>query len=219
MADHAQDGLLREIDEELRQEHYAKLWKLYGNYIIAAALALVVGVAGFQVWRERDTKARTANSEAYTLAERLVRQGKPDEAAAAFAALAADANRGYALLSRFQEAAVRASQDRTQEAAAIYREIAADTSVPENYRNGAIVLGAFQELDTVDPSLLITRVSPLLAGDVPWRHSAREITGLAAFRAGDVDKARDAFRALSQDATAPAAVRARASEMLAILEN
>jgi hypothetical protein len=192
LADHAQDGLLREIDEELRQEHYAKLWKRYGNYVIAAALALVVGVAGFQIWRDIDSKARIANSEAYTLAERLIRQGKPDEAAAAFAALAADASRGYALLARFQEAAVRASQDKAQEAAAIYREIAADASVPQIYRNGAIVLGAFQELDAVD---------------------------LAAFRAGETDKARDAFRSLSQDATAPAAARARAGELLAILDN
>lgn len=217
MADHAQDGLLREIDEELRQEHYAKLWKRYGSYVIAATVVLVVGVAGFQIWRAQDTKARRANSEAYTLAERLIRQGKPDEAAAAFAALAADARSGYALLARFQEAAVRANQDKAQEAAAIYREIAADTSLPQIYRNEAIVLGAFQELDTADPAALEARVTPLSGGDSPWRHSVREITGLIALRSGDRDKARETFRALSQDATAPAAIRNRAGEMLAIL--
>ncbi len=219
MADHAQDGLLREIDEELRQEHYAKLWKRYGAYVIAAAAALVIGVAGFQAWRSYDIKTRVANSEAYTLAERLIRQGKPDEAAAAFAALAVDARGGYALLSRFQEAAVRANQDRAQEAATIYREIAADSGVPDAYRNGAAILGAVQELDTADPAALVGRVTPLMTADSPWRHHAREIIGLIAFRSGDRDKAREAFRSLSQDATAPAATRTRAGEMLAMLDN
>lgn len=219
MADHAQDGLLREIDEELRQEHYAKLWQRYGSYVIAAAVALVVGVAGFQIWRSRDISIRTTNSEAYTLAERLIRQGKPDEAAAAFAALATDARGGYALLSRFQEAAVRANQDKAQEAAAIYREIAADKSVPETYREGAIVLGAFQELDTAEPTALASRVTPLMTATNPWRHQAREILGLSALRAGDRDKARETFRALSQDATAPAGIRTRAGELLATLDN
>ncbi|MCH7664263.1 MAG: hypothetical protein IH859_10405 [Chloroflexi bacterium] len=42
MADQTQDSFLREIEEELRQERYAKLWKKYGNYLIAAALAFVL---------------------------------------------------------------------------------------------------------------------------------------------------------------------------------
>jgi hypothetical protein len=217
LADHSHDGLLREIDEELRQEHYAKLWKQYGTYIIAAAVILILGVAGFQGWRAYDAKARLANSEAYALASRLIAEGKPDEAAAAFSTLAKDAHGGYALLSQFQEAAVRANQNKPEEAAAIYREIADDSGAPEMYRDVAVILGAYQELDTATPGALSARIDPLTADTSPWRHSAREITGLIAWQAGDRDKARDAFSKLSQDDTAAAAMRGRAGEMLATL--
>ena len=48
-------------------------------------------------------------------------------------------------------------------------------------------------------------------------HSLGQITALIAFRSGDRAKARDAFRSLSQDTTAPQAMRTRAGEMLAVL--
>ena len=44
------DGLLREVEEELRRERLEKIWKQYGTYIIAAAAAIVFGVLGFKYW-------------------------------------------------------------------------------------------------------------------------------------------------------------------------
>ena len=54
MADQQDDGLLREIDEELRQEQAQKLWKTYGKYVIAVAVAVVAVVAGYQGYRAYD---------------------------------------------------------------------------------------------------------------------------------------------------------------------
>ena len=59
MAEPIEDGIFREIDEELRQENFAKLWKKYGNLIIAGAIVLVVAVGGYQGWRNYDLNART----------------------------------------------------------------------------------------------------------------------------------------------------------------
>ena len=52
----------------------------------------------------------------------------------------------------------------------------------------------------------------------PWRHLARELAALLALRAGERDGARDEFRRLAQDATAPAPLKARAAEMAAALD-
>ena len=35
-----------EVDEELRQERAARLWRQYGSWLIAAALAVVIAVGG-----------------------------------------------------------------------------------------------------------------------------------------------------------------------------
>ncbi len=44
------DFLFEEIDDELRQDRAHKLWRAYGQYVIGAVLALVIGVAGYQGW-------------------------------------------------------------------------------------------------------------------------------------------------------------------------
>ena len=45
------DSFFREVEEELRNERLQSIWTKYGTYLIAAAIALVVGVA---VWRYLD---------------------------------------------------------------------------------------------------------------------------------------------------------------------
>lgn len=217
MADHARDGLLREIDEELRQEHYAKLWKRYGKYVVALALAVVIGVAGFQAWQAYDLKTRRADSDAFAFAKQLLNEDKPGDAADAFRALADDATAGYALLARFQEAGAVSRQGRPEDAAAIYAGIAADDGVEKIYRDLATLLRAIELADTGDPAQLTADLTPLAADGNPWRYGAREMLALLAFRQGDSDKARQAFQTLAEDVDAPGGIRSRARDMLSVM--
>ena len=41
--------IFREIEEDLQRDRYKKLWEKYGNLVIAAAVVLVLGTAGWQV--------------------------------------------------------------------------------------------------------------------------------------------------------------------------
>ena len=217
MADQVQDSLLREIDEELRQEHYAKLWKKYGNYIIAFAVILVASVAGYQGWRTWDARARMEQSDRFQAAIGLEQSGDSEAARKAFAELADDADAGYATLARLQEAATLEDSGDRQGAIAIYREIAGDSSLKDRYRDLAIIKGGLLEANDTDPAELTARLAPLTADDNPWRYSALEITGFLAYRANDTDKAREIYGKLANDAAAPQGIRGRAAEMLVIL--
>ena len=42
------ESIFREVDEELKQERYEKLWREYRWYIIGAAIVVVAAVAGWQ---------------------------------------------------------------------------------------------------------------------------------------------------------------------------
>ncbi len=214
MADPVQDSLFREIEEDLRQEHWAKLWKRYGNYAVGAVLALVLSVAGYQGWRAYDIATRQSDGERFAAALKLAGDKQTQAAAEAFAGLAADATAGYALLARFQEAALLAKRGQP---AAAYADLAQDPGVDAVYRDLAVILGAFHEMNGPGAGDLSARLAPLTADGNPWRHSAKELTAVLAARAGDRTKARALFTALAADATAPQGIRARAGEMLAIL--
>ena len=126
MADQVQDSLLREIDEELRQEHYAKLWKKYGSYIIAFAVILVAAVGGYQGWRAWDIQTRMEQSDRFQSALELKQSGDTEAARKAFEELADDAGSGYETLSRLQEASVLEQSGDRQGAVAVYEQIAED---------------------------------------------------------------------------------------------
>lgn len=219
MADHTQDSLLREIDEELRQERYAKLWKKYGNHLIAAALALVLSVAGYQGWRTYDVKNRMEQAERFSAAQKLAASGETAAAAEAFAALADDAGGGYELLASLRAAAARAETGDKPGAIALYRQLSGDSGYDPVYRDLAVVMEALLIIDDAEAEAIRSRLAPLMADDNPWRHSARELAAHAAMRGGDRKAARELFTKLAGDGAAPGGVRSRASEMLSVLGN
>lgn len=216
MADPIQDSLFREIDEDLRQEKYTKLWKQYGTHVIAAAFLLVAGVAGYQGWNQYDIGNREAQGEQFDSAMRLAREDGRAEATIAFSTLAREGG-GYSVLARLQEAALLAAAKNRAAAAAAYREIADDSGIDAVYRDLAVVLGVLQDMEGGDTGNLTLRLAPLTADANPWRHSAREISAVLAFSSGDRKKAVEIFTGLAKDASAPEGIRARAAEMLAAI--
>ncbi|MEK9754871.1 MAG: tetratricopeptide repeat protein [Rhodospirillaceae bacterium] len=216
MADE-QDVLLREIDEDLKQERLAQLWKTYGNYAIAGALVLVLGVAGTKGWQSYQLSQHRAEGERMAKAQRLIDQGKPKDALTELQALAGDAGKGYAMLARFRAAALTGKDGDPAKAAGMYAAIADDGGVSGLYRDLAVVLGALQELEGGGKGgPLVARAAEVAKGTGPWRFNAREVGALAALGAGDAKAAGAIFKELSEAASAPGGVKARATEMLKI---
>jgi len=213
------DILFQEIDEELRQDRAQKLWHAYGKYAIVAVIIAVASVAGYQGWRNYDLSTRQAVGERFTAALDLVDTKKTDAAFKAFASIADDGTKGYQLLARFSQARLLAQNGETQDAVVAYRVLADDNSIDSLYRNLAVILGAYEELNNsgADFAELKDRLQPLMAKTSPWRFSAQEITGLLLKRSGEKTKARELFSSLTNDSGTPQGVRTRAQEMLSIL--
>ena len=72
------DVLLREIDEDLKQERLFKLWKDYGNYAIVGVVAIVIGVAVFKGWQSYSLELRMEQGEAFAAAQEAVIKKHPD---------------------------------------------------------------------------------------------------------------------------------------------
>jgi hypothetical protein len=212
--------IFREIDEELRQDRFEKLWQSYGKYAIGIGMALVLSVVGWKVWDHYRTTQRQAESMQFTTAERLLAEGKKSDAAALFANLADRAGGGYSYLSRFHQAALRADSGDVAGAVSLYDSLAANDDVDRTLREAAVVFAVMLQVNDAkaDAKSLRARLEPLLAKDRPWRHAARELAGLLALRESDQKAAREQFKALADDVAAPQGMRARAAQVLAVID-
>ena len=208
--------IFEEIDEELKEENFKKLWDRYGLYVIVAVVLLIAGVAAFKFWESYRLDQQKEQSERYLAAMRLDEEGKHAEAAAALATFAEDASAGYAMIARFREASLRRKTGETAAAVDIYDTLAADDTIKPIYRDLATLLSVMTQADSGDPDALAARLKPLTE-DGPWRHTANEYVGLFALKKGDTDGARKHFEAIADDAQAPAGARQRATELLQTL--
>ncbi len=147
----------------------------------------------------------------------LAEAGKHQEAEAAFAKLASDGTAGYRVLARLREAAELAPTD-SKAAVKAYDDIAADRNAGQVIQDLAAVRAGYLLVDTAPYSELSTRLEPLTATDRTFRHTAREILALSAWKAGDMAAARKWTDMIMTDPQTPAGTRSRAevlSELIA----
>ena len=208
--------LFDEVDEEVRREQLKKLWERYSIFIIAGAILIIAAVGGWRGYQYLEARKAAEAGAAFEAAADLSEQNKHEEAEAAFMKLAASAPYGYRVLSRLRAAAELAIRD-PQAAARMYDEIAADRSVGAPEQDLAKIRAAGLLLDTTSYSNMLQRLESATTPGATYRHTARELLALSAWRANDAAAARQWLDMIANDGETPASLRSRAEALQALL--
>lgn len=205
--------IFKEVDEDLKRDQALEIWRKYGRYIIAFAVAVVLGTAGVVGWNNYRESQRNADGNTFAQAFQLVGRGDKAAAGKAMADIAAHGG-AYRILALLQGAALKLEAGDKAAAIAIYDQIAADSSADEAFRDLATLLSALASVDTGDGAAINKKLAPLLDASSPFRPSALEIQGLVALKSGNSTLARQTFQQLADDITAPPGLRQRATQIL-----
>jgi hypothetical protein len=208
--------LFDEVDEDVRRDQLKKLWDRYSIYIIAAAILLVASVGGWRGYQYLEAKKAAEAGAAFDKAAELSDANKHTEAEAAFADLAAKGPSGYRILARLRVAAEVASRD-TAAAAKMFDEIAADRSVGAAEQDLARVRSAQLLLETTTYPNMKERLEAAAAAGATFRHTARELLALSAWRANDAAATRQWLDLIANDGETPPSMRSRAEALQALL--
>jgi hypothetical protein len=209
------ESLFREVDEEVRQEQFKKLWARYGNLIIGVCLLVVLGVGGFQGWRYWQQKQSEAAGDAFFTAAELAREGKAEEAMKQFATVS---KTGFTYLARLREAALLAGQGKAEDAVKLYDALAADATADQTLRDLAAIRAAAVLANTASYADVEARLKGFTGETSPWRHMARELLASVQWRLKDYQGADKQVQAILGDAQTPPALRQRAEMMAQLLQ-
>lgn len=208
--------IFHEVDEEVRRERLEKLWERYSIYIIGLAVLIVVGIGawrGYEYWEAKN--AATAGA-AFEAALSLSEQGKHAEADAAFAKIAAEAPPGYRTLARLR-AAAELAQTKPADAVKAYDAMTADASLGSTLQDLAAVRAGMLTLDSAPLSDMQRRLDAVAEPGHAFRHSARELLALSAWRNHDFTAARRYIDMIANDGETPPGTRARAEVLSALI--
>jgi len=207
--------IFQEVDEEVRREQLKKLWDRYGIFVVIAAILVVAAIGAWRGYQWWEAKKAAEAGAAFEAASTLAETGKHSEAEAAFGKVAVDGTAGYRHLARLREAAELAQGD-AKAAVAVYDKIAADGAVGPVLQDLAALRAGALLLDTASFAEARQRLEPLTGDDRTFRHTARELLVLAAWRAGDSTAAKRWFDMIIADVQTPAATRSRVEMLMAL---
>ena len=208
--------LFDEVDEDVRRDQLKKLWDQYSIFIIAGALLIIAAVGGWRGYQYLEAKKAAEAGSAFDKAADLSEHGKHSEAEAAFNDLAAKSPSGYRMLARLRAAGDVASRD-PKAAAKMFDDIAADGTIGAEEQDLAKVRAAGLLVDTASYPEMLQRLEASTAPEATFRHSARELLALSAWRANDAASARKWLDLIGNDGETPPGLRSRAEALQALL--
>lgn len=210
-------NFFREVDEAVRQDSLKKIWDRYGIAMLLCAVLVVASVAGYKGWGFWQQKQTAEAGARFTGALTLIAEGKDEDAIAAFRELAGDGPKGYRILSRFQLAAAEVKSGNAAAAVKMYDELASLSGAGNVLQGFAKVRAAALLVDEASLDEMKSRLDSIAGGTDSWRHSARELLGLSAYRVGNAEEAERYFTQALVDPGIPQNMRQRVEMMLALV--
>lgn len=207
------EAFFREVDEELRRAQVTSFWRRYGRWLIGAALIGLIGVALYLWWQEH--RAAQAGKFGETLVASFddVEARKYDAARNKLASLEKEGTPGYRAAAGITLADIALESGKEADAVAAFKKVAEDATLPEPYRNAALVRQTALEFDTLPPATVIARLRPLAIAGNPWFGSAGELVAMAHLKQNRRDLAAPIFAAMARDNDLPESLHLRAIQM------
>ncbi|SEJ23202.1 hypothetical protein SAMN05428950_1011534 [Sphingomonas sp. OV641] len=211
------EAFLREVDEELRKEQAAALWRRWG-LAIAALVALGLAIfAGYLYWQHQQREAAGREGEQLQLVWDNLAAGQTEKAAPQIAELTKSDSSGYRAVALFTQADLLLQKNDLKGAAAKFGAIAADQSLAEPFRQLALVRQTMAEYDTIKPDQVVARLRGVAVPENAYFGSAGELVALAYLKQGRRDLAGRLFGQIAQAEQVPPSIRQRAVQMAGVL--
>lgn len=207
------DTFVREVDENLRRDQIRDLFKRYGNWLIAGLVLFLGASGGYIWWQQHQQNVSEAHVEQLAEIYKDVGSGNVAQAPKQLDDLANSGSKSVRASAQFTRAALAIQQGDLKLATAKYREIAGDSSLPQPYRDAALIRQTALEFDQLQPSVVISRLEPLAKPGNPWFGTAGEMTGLALIKQGKKPEAGRLFVAIAKNKDVPDTLRGRAIQI------
>ncbi len=211
------EAFLREVDDAVRAGDLENFWKRYGRWL---AIALVVGLAAFGgwiYWQNQQIAAAEKQGEQFILAVEKLQGGNVAAAKTELGTIAKAEQPGYRAMAQILLANITAAEGNTKKAVADYAKVVGDESLPQPFRDLALIRQTTVEFDSLPPQQVIDRLKPLAKPGNAWFGSAGEMTAISYMKMGKDNLAGPIFAQIAKQEDLPQTLRSRAQQMAGAL--
>jgi hypothetical protein len=214
------DEFVEELERDIRQERFLKIWNNHGKKIVYGVVVLLVAIASYMLWQNYEAGKRLRLSQKFTGAQELIINGKMDQAIDVLRELIA--NRGiYNIQSQFLLAALLREPGAKQDipgSLQLYEVLAVDRQLKVLQRDFALLMAiSLRMTQQESPEALLERLKPLLVAENPWHLQAMELQGVLLSQKDEPLQAAEVFAAIARDSHVSQGLLTRAQVMAQVL--
>lgn len=214
--DRQEEVFLREVDEAVREDDLKDFASRYGLWIAGAIVIGLAALAGWIFYGNSQNEDSGLRSEEYVAAIDSVQQNNLDGASTALEALKDAKQDGYRAASQLMQANIALEKEDIAKAIAGYKIIAADESLPQPFRDLALIRQTAADFADIEPQEAVDRLKPLAVPGNPWFGSAGEMVAIAYLQMGKTELAGPLFAEMAKDEAVPPTIRSRAVQMAGV---
>lgn len=214
--DRSEQVFMQEVDAAVREDDLKNFGYRYGIWIGLGLVVALAALAGWIFYNNSLQEESGVRSEEYVAAIDSLKRNNLDGAASALKQLENADQVGYRASARMMQANIALEKQDLKAAIAGYKTIVADKSLPQPFRDLALVRQTTAEFDTLKPQEIIDRLKPLAVPGNPWFGSAGEMVALSYLNMEKADLAGPLFAQLAKDDGVPPTIRSRALQMAGI---
>lgn len=207
------ETFLREVDENLRRDRAHDFFRNNRGLLIGALLLFLASAGGIIWWQQHRLDKSGEEVEQLAKIYRDIGESKLDQVPTGLDTLSASSSKAVRASALFTRAALALEQSDQALASRTFGEIATDESMPQPYRDAALLRQTTIDFDKLTPDEVISRLAPLAKPDSPWFGSAGEMTAMALIKQGKKLEAGKLFAAIAANKDVPVGMRARAVQI------
>ncbi|HEY4070631.1 MAG TPA: tetratricopeptide repeat protein [Sphingomicrobium sp.] len=207
------ETFVREVDENLRRDRIRDFFK-DNTALLIGAVVLFLAASGGLIWFQQH-RQDLAEQHVEQLAQiyKDIGAGKTSKVAQQLDDLSNSSSKSVQASAMFTRAAFALQQNDQKLAIATYKKLADDSSLPQAYRDAALIRQTALEFDQLQPDQVIARLQSLAKPGNPWFGSAGEMTALALVKQGKKQEAGQLFATIAKDKDAPQSIRDRSIQI------
>ena len=209
-----EENLIKEINEEIKQDNYKKLWDKYGKYLIGLLLIIVFSVSSGTLYKNYKANKIEKQSDLYFQAIEFIKNENYSEAERIFSEINNSKDSGYSILSALQMIDLKNKGKMEGNT----KNIIIDKNP---YFDDYFLLQKFnQDLSENKNNILIDEIIKISQPGSPWRFTAQELLAAYYLKNNDLNSAIQSLNAITEDNEAPLFMKERALLLLkSIKEN
>ena len=210
------EEFIREVDEELQEERYAKIWRKIGPYVISLAIGIVLFTSGVVFWNNYTEDKKQKLGDDFTAAVELIKEEDFDTALIALERITDKASDGYVTIAKMKKASILIQKKQTMEGLEIYEDLE-KTAFDQSFKDMSTILFVLNAIDHKPSDILLDKIERLTENS-SWKYSALELKGFILLNDKKFSESKKIFNTIIEMGNAPTTLASRARDMVDFLE-